>query len=105
MYQNRQFSFYSTHHNDICELNFQGNVGRLGTSFLVFFFYSGALPLRGSIPDMTSDSERYIQLQNAYVEQANKDVAVITDKVNMLTSSLAKVGYTTKKACFFQLRG
>lgn len=54
---------------------------------------------------MTSDSERYIQLQNAYVEQANKDVAVITDKVNMLTSSLAKVGYTTKKACFFQLRG
>ncbi|XP_048731637.1 NEDD8-activating enzyme E1 regulatory subunit-like isoform X2 [Ostrea edulis] len=50
----------------------------------------GALPLRGSIPDMTSDSERYIQLQNAYVEQANKDVAVITDKVNMLTSSLAK---------------
>ncbi|XP_062582534.1 NEDD8-activating enzyme E1 regulatory subunit-like isoform X1 [Saccostrea cucullata] len=50
----------------------------------------GALPLRGSIPDMTADSERYIQLQNAYIEQANKDVATITDKVNMLTSSLAK---------------
>ncbi|XP_061197128.1 NEDD8-activating enzyme E1 regulatory subunit-like isoform X2 [Saccostrea echinata] len=50
----------------------------------------GALPLRGSIPDMTADSERYIQLQNAYIEQANKDVAVITDKVNMLTSTLAK---------------
>lgn len=51
---------------------------------------NGALPLRGSIPDMTADSERYIQLQNAYIEQANKDVAIITDKVNMLISSLAK---------------
>lgn len=40
---------------------------------------------------MTADSGRYIQLQNAYIEQANKDVAVITDKVNMLINSLAKV--------------
>lgn len=42
---------------------------------------------------MTADSERYIQLQNAYIEQANKDVAIITDKVNMLISSLAKVTF------------
>ncbi|XP_078335087.1 NEDD8-activating enzyme E1 regulatory subunit-like isoform X2 [Crassostrea virginica] len=51
---------------------------------------NGALPLRGSIPDMTADSERYIQLQNAYIEQANRDVAAITDKVNMLTNSQVK---------------
>ena len=54
-------------------------------------YVTGALPLRGSIPDMTADSERYIQLQNAYIEQANRDVAAITDKVNMLTNSLVKV--------------
>ena len=36
---------------------------------------SGAcLPLRGTIPDMFSDSERYIQLQNVYREQADDDV-------------------------------
>lgn len=60
---------------------------------LQLLFYSGALPLRGSIPDMTADSGRYIQLQNAYIEQANKDMAVITDKVNMLINSLAKVTF------------
>ena len=32
------------------------------------------LPLRGTIPDMFSDSERYIQLQNVYREQADDDV-------------------------------
>ena len=34
----------------------------------LFLFYcflmKGNLPLRGSIPDMTSDSKRFIQLQN-----------------------------------------
>jgi len=33
----------------------------------------GSLPLRGSLPDMTSDSQRYIALQNVYREQASKD--------------------------------
>lgn len=27
----------------------------------------GTLPLRGSLPDMTSDSQRYIALQNVYI--------------------------------------
>ena len=36
---------YITRMNDIC-------------------FPQGALPLRGSIPDMTADSKRYIELQN-----------------------------------------
>jgi len=34
---------------------------------------NGCLPLRGSLPDMTSDSQRYIALQNVYREQASKD--------------------------------
>jgi len=34
---------------------------------------NGALPVRGSLPDMTSDSQRYIALQNVYREQAAKD--------------------------------
>lgn len=29
-----------------------------------YLFCLGALPLRGSIPDMTADSKRYIELQN-----------------------------------------
>jgi amyloid beta precursor protein binding protein 1 len=34
----------------------------------------GLLPLRGSIPDMTADSDRYIQLQSVYRDQANQDI-------------------------------
>eukprot|EP00795_Rhopilema_esculentum_P012841 gene12841-3586_t len=41
----------------------------------------GALPLRGSIPDMFSDSARYIQLQNVYKEQATKDIECVHDIV------------------------
>lgn len=33
----------------------------------------GSLPVRGVIPDMTSDSERYIALQNVYRAKANAD--------------------------------
>jgi amyloid beta precursor protein binding protein 1 len=34
---------------------------------------NGTLPLRGSIPDMFSDSKRYIQLQNIYRDKAAAD--------------------------------
>ncbi|XP_015754428.1 PREDICTED: NEDD8-activating enzyme E1 regulatory subunit-like [Acropora digitifera] len=50
----------------------------------------GALPLRGSIPDMTADSKRYIELQNVYQEQARKDVAVITQRVQKILLDLGK---------------
>ncbi|XP_065072185.1 NEDD8-activating enzyme E1 regulatory subunit-like isoform X4 [Rhopilema esculentum] len=46
-----------------------------------FHSNSGALPLRGSIPDMFSDSARYIQLQNVYKEQATKDIECVHDIV------------------------
>jgi amyloid beta precursor protein binding protein 1 len=40
-----------------------------------------SLPLRGSIPDMFSDSKRYIQLQNIYRERANADAEEVFNRV------------------------
>ncbi|XP_070575190.1 NEDD8-activating enzyme E1 regulatory subunit-like [Ptychodera flava] len=48
----------------------------------------GALPLRGSIPDMTADSKRYIQLQNVYREQASQDYQAITGRVHHILNTL-----------------
>ncbi|XP_064610476.1 NEDD8-activating enzyme E1 regulatory subunit-like isoform X2 [Liolophura sinensis] len=50
----------------------------------------GQLPLRGTIPDMTADSERYIQLQNVYRKQAAKDVASVTRHVQKTLKELGK---------------
>lgn len=52
----------------------------------------GALPLRGTIPDMFADSEKYVQLQNVYRSQASDDAAVVTDKVHQILQQLAKEG-------------
>ncbi|XP_021352742.1 NEDD8-activating enzyme E1 regulatory subunit-like isoform X1 [Mizuhopecten yessoensis] len=54
----------------------------------------GALPVRGTIPDMTADSERYIQLQQVYRNQAAEDVAIVTNKVHDLVQSLGRGGPT-----------
>ncbi|CAH3109156.1 unnamed protein product [Pocillopora meandrina] len=51
---------------------------------------TGALPLRGSIPDMTADSKRYIELQNIYQEQARKDIAVVTQRVHRILFDVGK---------------
>ncbi|XP_076370539.1 nedd8-activating enzyme E1 regulatory subunit APP-BP1 isoform X2 [Tachypleus tridentatus] len=50
----------------------------------------GALPVRGTIPDMTADSERYIKLQNVYRAQATKDVNAISNRVQKLLLDLGK---------------
>ncbi|KJE88986.1 ThiF family protein [Capsaspora owczarzaki ATCC 30864] len=42
----------------------------------------GLLPLRGSIPDMAADSDRYIRLQHVYQERAKHDVAAFTAHVH-----------------------
>ncbi|XP_029636762.1 NEDD8-activating enzyme E1 regulatory subunit [Octopus sinensis] len=49
-----------------------------------------ALPLRGTIPDMTADSNRYIQLQNIYREQAHKDVTNILHRVQNILQKIGK---------------
>ncbi|KAK6174690.1 hypothetical protein SNE40_017921 [Patella caerulea] len=50
----------------------------------------GALPVRGTIPDMTSDSERYIKLQSVYRDQAAKDVSDVTRRVHKLLQELGQ---------------
>ncbi|CAH1796256.1 unnamed protein product [Owenia fusiformis] len=48
----------------------------------------GMLPLRGSIPDMTADSERYIKLQNVYKDKANSDMSLVYARVvNLLKAN------------------
>lgn len=51
---------------------------------------NGALPLRGSIPDMTADSKRYIQLQNVYLEQSRHEVSAVSVRVQQILTSLGK---------------
>ena len=41
-------------------------------------------PLEGTIPDMTSDTTRYVALQEAYQQQAEKDRTTMTDLVTTL---------------------
>lgn len=50
----------------------------------------GLLPLRGSIPDMIADSQRFISLQNVYREKALQDAAVVAQHVETLLQSLGK---------------
>ena len=40
---------------------------------------------------MTSDSDRYIQLQHVYREQADMDDAIVTQKVHDLLQSIGRV--------------
>ena len=51
----------------------------------------GKLPLRGSIPDMTADSERYIQLQNVYKQEAERHIMAVTNYVQDHLERLGKV--------------
>ena len=50
----------------------------------------GNLPVSGVIPDMFADSERYIQLQNVYREQANRDAENILRRVQQLLESVGR---------------
>jgi len=50
----------------------------------------GLLPLRGTIPDMTADSARYIQLQSVFHDKANQDVTYVASHVLHLLQSLGR---------------
>ena len=50
----------------------------------------GRLPVSGVVPDMFSDSERFIKLQNIYKEKANQDAEIIQRKVQQVLESLGK---------------
>lgn len=58
----------------------------------------GCLPLRGSIPDMISSSDMYVQLQRAYQARANKDVDAVMSHVQQVLGNLGRTnGNITKK--------
>lgn len=58
------------------------------------FVYSegnGYLPLRGSIPDMTSSSDMYVKLQRAYQSHANNDVDAVMSHVQHILSDIGRM--------------
>jgi len=51
---------------------------------------NGLLPVAGNIPDMFSDSARYIQLQNIYREKASADAEAVYRRVQQTLESLGR---------------
>ena len=51
---------------------------------------NGLLPVKGSIPDMFSDSKSYIELQSIYKEKANQDFVQIYKKVQTHLESIGR---------------
>uniref|UniRef100_A0A8C4ICU2 NEDD8-activating enzyme E1 regulatory subunit n=1 Tax=Dicentrarchus labrax TaxID=13489 RepID=A0A8C4ICU2_DICLA len=52
---------------------------------------NGSLPVRGTIPDMIADSQKFINLQNVYREKAMQDAAAVSKHVECLLQSVGKV--------------
>lgn len=50
----------------------------------------GCLPLRGSLPDMISDSKSYIDLQNIYNDKAKADANIVMENVAQLSATLGQ---------------
>ncbi|XP_068117926.1 NEDD8-activating enzyme E1 regulatory subunit [Hyperolius riggenbachi] len=51
---------------------------------------NGNLPLRGTIPDMIADSDKFIKLQNVYREKAKKDASAVEHYVSKLLQSVGR---------------
>uniref|UniRef100_A0A3Q1C1Y7 NEDD8-activating enzyme E1 regulatory subunit n=1 Tax=Amphiprion ocellaris TaxID=80972 RepID=A0A3Q1C1Y7_AMPOC len=51
---------------------------------------NGSLPVRGTIPDMIADSQKFINLQNVYREKALQDAAAVSKHVECLLQSVGK---------------
>ena len=50
----------------------------------------GLLPLRGSIPDMTSSSDMYVELQRVYQTKARADMEAVASHLSELLASIGK---------------
>uniref|UniRef100_A0A8C5CKG3 NEDD8-activating enzyme E1 regulatory subunit n=1 Tax=Gadus morhua TaxID=8049 RepID=A0A8C5CKG3_GADMO len=61
----------------------------------------GCLPARGTIPDMISDSQRFINLQNVYRDKALQDAAAVAKHVESLLQTTGKV--LGKNAAFLRV--
>ncbi|XP_029935346.1 NEDD8-activating enzyme E1 regulatory subunit [Myripristis murdjan] len=51
---------------------------------------NGSLPVRGTIPDMIADSQKFINLQNVYREKAMQDAAAVSKHVECILQSVGK---------------
>lgn len=51
---------------------------------------NGSLPVRGTIPDMIADSQKFIKLQNIYRQKAMQDAAAVSKHVEFLMQSFGK---------------
>ncbi|KAI4898641.1 hypothetical protein NFI96_025997 [Prochilodus magdalenae] len=51
---------------------------------------SGSLPVRGSIPDMIADSDKFINLQNVYRQKALQDAAVVARHIQSHLQAVGK---------------
>jgi len=58
----------------------------------------GRLPVSGTVPDMFSDSERYIQLQGIYKEKAREDMEQVGRKVAQVLESLGRSAESIQEA-------
>uniref|UniRef100_A0A8C1BRG7 NEDD8-activating enzyme E1 regulatory subunit n=1 Tax=Cyprinus carpio carpio TaxID=630221 RepID=A0A8C1BRG7_CYPCA len=58
---------------------------------------NGNLPVRGTIPDMIADSDKFIKLQNVYRDKAMKDAAVVSKHVEALLQSVGKPPESTSE--------
>ncbi|KAM4614145.1 NEDD8-activating enzyme E1 regulatory subunit isoform 2-T2 [Discoglossus pictus] len=56
----------------------------------VAFEGKGNLPLRGTIPDMIADSDKFVKLQNIYREKAKKDATEVENFVSKLLLSVGR---------------
>uniref|UniRef100_A0A665XCC7 NEDD8-activating enzyme E1 regulatory subunit n=1 Tax=Echeneis naucrates TaxID=173247 RepID=A0A665XCC7_ECHNA len=52
---------------------------------------NGSLPLRGTIPDMIADSQKFVNLQNVYRTKAMQDAKAVLKHVECLLKSVGKV--------------
>uniref|UniRef100_A0A8B9HBS9 NEDD8-activating enzyme E1 regulatory subunit n=1 Tax=Astyanax mexicanus TaxID=7994 RepID=A0A8B9HBS9_ASTMX len=57
---------------------------------------NGSLPVRGTIPDMIADSDKFINLQNVYREKALQDAAVVSKHIQSHLQAVGKVINTNK---------
>jgi amyloid beta precursor protein binding protein 1 len=65
----------------------------------VFVETKGCLPLRGSIPDMTSDSASFVRLQRIYADQRDQDVREFTRILTSLSQSSSPSESEVKLFC------
>lgn len=62
--------------------------------------HTGALPVRGTLPDMAASSDRFVELQRCFSEQARADAAAVRAHALRLFKELGRVrSFISVKFC------